>query len=110
MSKNIRVYKMDDFSWIATPYNLKETIKWWEEEFGEEVENIHDIIECPLTDTMWMEISDNKPLTEIAIGQEYKIGDVKLIYGSRIKKVTYEMFIEMQGDIQEPFVIASTEY
>lgn len=112
MNENIKVYRITECSWIATPWNLDKTVEWFENEYGEiDQEDIDNIKECSLGGTFWEEVKFDTALTEHIPDTEWKVGAVTLRCGDKIKLTTFGKYVSgFKEEIKKPFEIASTEY
>lgn len=107
MSRALAVYKMNDYEWYITPWNLEDTLKWYNEEFEDDLTK-EDIEEANLdTEGMWWETTDKKDLDELGDSDEI-IGIEKTIKGTR-RKVRFGNLMRKEG-LKEPEVIASTDW
>ena len=111
MNNNIKVYRITEYSWIATPWDLNKTVEWFESNFDNlEQEDIDDIREVSLNDAFWIEVEWDTPLTEHIQGEKFNVGAVTLEGGSKIQLTTFGDYINnLELEIKEPFEIASTE-
>jgi len=117
----IKVYKMDEYNWVATKWNLEDTLKWYEdlEEIDDKFtkEDIKNIQECNLeTDGMWWEATE-KDIEKLGDKEELcfnpnelTFGDIKYINFEVCKYISLRQALEYDGDFSEPYIIASTEW
>jgi hypothetical protein len=126
--ENIRVYKMDDYTWWASKTSKEEARDCYMEEYRrlkEEDVPIGGIRECNLdTEGMWWETRDDKDLERLGdadeiVGFEIVKGQTKrkiqfgnlLRDGDRIFKfISFREALQKHGDFTEPFCLASTEW
>lgn len=127
MSENLTVYKMNDYEWYITPWNLEDTLKWYNKEFEDDLTK-EDIEECNLdTEGMWWETKDRNDIERLGNADEI-IGIEKTPKGTK-RKVHFGNLMRHEGMIckytsfreviknnylneplKEPEVIASTEW
>lgn len=124
---DIKVYKMNDYEWWASKLNKRETLDFYLKETGlDEDENpLEDIIECDIdNEGMWWLTEDIEDLEKL--GDNDEIVSYKIVHGRRIKKpepgnlirrsrevykyITFREAIEKNGEYEEPFCIASTDW
>jgi hypothetical protein len=114
----IKVYKFGDYDWVATGKSLTDTITWYRNEFGEDTIDSDDIYECNIDKTgMWWEtesVDDLRKFNQQNNDSEKKIqefGDVKIVNGSLCRYISLRDAIKLSNlFIDEPFIIASTEF
>jgi len=111
--KNIKVYKMDEYDWVATDKSFDETVEWYgklSEPMDEE--QIEDISECDIsTEGFWKNIYSDIELEEYNANKhgEPKDGDRYSTYYGNCEWTIYERFLKDYTGTY-PFVIATTEY
>lgn len=127
MSKNVKVYKMDECSWIATNLGFIETVAWYCDNVVTLTdEDIANIEECDInTECMWYPTENVDDLERIGDYDEVfhskyvetrkHIADDLLRTSDGIYKYTpyvevLKDYVNEDGDIAEPFEIASTEW
>jgi hypothetical protein len=116
----MKVFKMNDYDWVASPWTAEETKEWYLKECGIAPEdNPEEPEEVSLEETMWDIYSEDdyediynqllhhnrtskerKPL-EIN-GQTFVMHD-----GVNIKKPLKDV---IDYDVKEPYIVASTEW
>jgi hypothetical protein len=111
----ISVFKMNDYEWWASNLSLEETKKYYEKVFGEDIE-IEDIKECDIDkEGMWWVTEDEQDIQRIGENDECmhikrEFGDLRRIYGEVYKYIPFRLALMKNGEIKEPFCIASTEW
>lgn len=112
MNNDIKIFRITEYSWIATPWTLEKTVEWFEKEYDEiDQETFDDIEECGLDGTFWEEVELDTPFTEHIDGEKWNVGAVTLRCGDKIQLTTFGKYIsEFKTEIKEPFEIASTEW
>ena len=64
----MKVYKMNDYEWIASNWDARKTLDWYLKETGlsEEDNPLEDVRECDLDkDGMWWECLDREHINEL---------------------------------------------
>lgn len=122
--ENVKVYRMDDCEWWASKWNEEETNKFFNEEYGTENE-IEDVKECNMDkDGMWYTTNNPKDIEEL--GDNDEIMSIEKVNGMKKRKVAFgnlmrrdgEVFkymsfrdvLKLNGDFENPFMIATTEW
>lgn len=119
----MKVYKMNEYDWVATSLSKEATNKWYKKEIGLTKDNqpIDQVMECDTKkDGMYIEITfeeGHKILNRL--NQEYRVhGSKELRFVSRpgfglAVWVTFETVLKehrYKTDTRDPFIIASTEF
>ncbi|MBB6625240.1 hypothetical protein H7E67_17630 [Clostridium gasigenes] len=134
---NIKVYKMNDYSFVASKWSIEETNKWYENLFDDN--NIEDIEELNIKETgMWLETNNIEHLDRLGDSDEItsmktvngnsvgctqfgdlctQFGDLCTQFGDLMRRsggiyilTSYEDVLLMEGDFEEPYEIATTEW
>lgn len=115
----IKVYKMNEYDFVASKLDKKETNELYKKEYGldEEENPIEEVRECSLiNEGAWYITEDEKDFKELGEGIEVKkdvnmtsIGDLKREGEDVLKFISFE---ELLGDwdSETPQIIASKEY
>ena len=108
---DIKVYQMNEYDWVATPFDLEKTIQWYMDEVGMLEEEIQDVRECDIEkEGTWCEVTGIIDMEQIkekqAIGDK-KFGDMKKQFGTVWIYTSFKDAII--NDIKEPYIISSTE-
>ena len=114
----VKVYKLDDYSWIATPWGLEETVAWYNKEYGDlSKEEMDDIIECDIDkEGVWDEITNvvdaetienAKPMSGMSTPPQ--LGECRKRGGDVYKYISFREAVSQRGEFTEPFEVASTE-
>lgn len=127
MEQNLSVYKMNDYEWYITPWNLKDTLDWYNKEFEEELTE-SDIEECDIDkEGTWWETNDKKDIEELGDSDELihiektekgtkrsvQFGDLLRHSGMICKYTSFRDVIKdnySNEELKEPDVIASTDW
>ncbi|MBS6501862.1 MAG: hypothetical protein KH415_09555 [Clostridium sp.] len=119
MKSNIKVFIMNEYDWVASKLDRKETNEWYKEEYGldEEENPIEDVRECSLiNEGAWCITDDERDFEKLGEGLEVKkdvnmtsIGDLKREGDDVLKFTSFEEFL-FGWDSEKPQVIASKEY
>ncbi|HBJ1650913.1 TPA: hypothetical protein LA460_000132 [Clostridium botulinum] len=65
MTNELKVYKLNDYEWYITPWNITDTLKWYNEEFEDYITE-EDILESNLdTEGMWWETEDKNDIERL---------------------------------------------
>ncbi|WP_252251274.1 hypothetical protein [Clostridium sp. VAP52] len=127
MANELKVYKLNDYEWYITPWDLEDTLKWYNEEYEDNVIK-EDIIESNLdTEGMWWETEDKNDIEKLGNYDEI-IGVEKTSEGTK-RKIYFGNLMRKDGEIYkyipfreviknyylnailtEPEVIATTEW
>ncbi|WP_252225180.1 MULTISPECIES: hypothetical protein [unclassified Clostridium] len=127
MANELKVYKLNDYEWYITPWNITDTLKWYNEEFEDNIIK-EDIIESNLnTEGMWWETEDKNDIERLGDYDEI-IGIEKTLEGTK-RKICFGNLMRKEGEIYkyipfrevikhyylnsiltEPEVIATTEW
>ena len=115
--KQLKVYKMNDFSFVASDLSVEETNAWYEKEFGEE-NNIEDIREVDLdNEGMWWLLTNENKIQEFLYNgcvetmTETKFGSMMTRdYHDVYEFISYKEALKRSGEYTEPYEIASTEF
>jgi len=115
-----KVYKMDDYSWVATPWDFDKTVEWFQELTGEKMDDdqISDIKECDVDkDGMWDEVTNDVNHEQLGDLKELfgnddkpRLGEYRKHYSDIYLYVSFREQIKRSGEPSEPFEIASTEF
>lgn len=118
MKNKIRVYRVNEYDWVASNLDMEETNEWYKKEYGldEEENPLEDVRECSLiNEGAWCITYDEKDITRLGENDEAKkdismtsIGDLKREYLEVLKYTSFEEMLR-NADFEEPTVIASTE-
>lgn len=113
---NIKVYKMNDYDWVASKWDIEKTNEYYSEEFDDN--HIECVAECDIDkDGMWYEttnkadiemIGDSDGIMSKAIG--CTIGDLMRRDSEVYKFTSFRQVLEESDDFTEPYVIATTEW
>lgn len=124
---NLKVYKLNDYEWYVTPWNLDKTLDWYNKEFDDDLTK-NEVTECDLyNDGMWLETKDEDDIEELGDSDEIisivktskgtkravQFGDLMRRDDMAYKYVSLKVAIEeLYGDKElfEPEVIASTDF
>ena len=111
MNDDIKVYRITEYSWIATPWDLNKTVEWFESNFDNlEQEDIDDIKEVSLNDTFWIEVEWDTPLNKHIQGEKLNVIEYTQEGGGKLQLTTFGDYINnLELEIKEPFEIVSTE-
>ncbi|MGX4598945.1 hypothetical protein [Faecalimicrobium sp. JNUCC 81] len=107
--EKIKVYKIYDSEFIASKWNLEDTKKWYEEEYG--FEDV-DIEEVSVKGGMWIHADENaiKQLGDLdELNTKEYIGSIQWSFGQVWKCITMEEQIVKNGDFEKPYLLCSTE-
>lgn len=122
--ENIKVYRMDDCEWWASKWDKERTNDFFNEEYGTDNE-LEDIKECDIDkEGMWCETADTKDTERLGEYEEListeKVNGMtrrKISFGDLIRKdelvfkyIPFREVLKIQGDFQEPYMIATTEW
>lgn len=124
LEKYSEVYKLNDYDYYITPWDLEDTIDWYNEEYEDEI-SIDDIEICNLdSEGMWVETTDSNDIDRLGESDEListytkegisipEFGDLMRGYDGAIYKFTsYREVINknyIDNELSEPEVIAST--
>lgn len=110
----LQIFRMDEYSWYVA-HNLMEFLNW----YHKNIDNIEseDDLSCleviePEDGCMWCDTcvtqADIDELGEYDILCRGEVGDLKRVHGKIFKRVTFADVLG-DGDIKEPYEIASTE-
>ncbi|WIV11148.1 hypothetical protein [Proteiniborus sp. MB09-C3] len=124
---DIKVYKINDYEWWASKLNIEETLDFYLKEYNldEDDNPIENIKECDIDkEGMWWLTEDIEDLEKL--GDNDEIVSYKIVHGRRIRKpepgnlirrsrevykyITFREAIEKNGEYEEPFRIASTDW
>lgn len=123
MDSDIKVYKMNEYEWLASKWSIEKTNEWYENHFDDNP--IEDVKECNLdTEGMWYLTTDKKDIERLGGSDElfsYEIingnhkrktqfGDLIRRDGEIYKFISYRDAIQYDLDFKEPYCIASTEW
>lgn len=112
----IKVFKMNDMDYMATPWDKEKTLEFYKIEYGCDIE-LDDMEEQDIeNDGMFNEISIEEAhalLNKLASGE--KVNGKKTLEfnhhaGDLFVWVTFKTELDGYKEITEPFVICSTEY
>lgn len=123
--KSILILKFNDTDIVASPLDLQDTIKWYEKEIGEKIENFNyvDIRK----EGMWSPIEENDSEYEdldllnyingvvelVRYSASDLFGNVRYVDGELCKYISIEeycnKYLKSGRQMKEPEVIASTE-
>jgi hypothetical protein len=69
---SIKIYKMDEYSWYATPWNFDKTLDWYQKNIVKLTEDeIEDIEECDIDkEGMWWNTNDPNDLKQLGVSDE----------------------------------------
>ena len=122
--ENIKVYRMDDYEWWASKWDKKRTNDFFNEEYGTDNE-VEDIRECDIDkEGMWWETTDIKDIERLGGYEEListeevngmtrrktSFGDLIRKDGLVFKFTSFRDVLKIQGDFEEPHMIATTEW
>lgn len=122
--ENVKVYRMDDYEWWASKWNKEETNNFFNEEYGTENE-IEDVEEYDLDKKgMWYTTNNPKDIEELGdsdeiisiekvngmIRRKAEFGDLMRRDGEVFKYMSFRDVLRLNGDFENPFMIASTEW
>jgi len=117
MESNLKVYFDGDSTWYATPWDKEKTIDWLIEKLYLDEDIAECLKECDLDDgCMWYETNDPKDVEELGDYDEVGnggIGDLRKGIEDKNtveKLMSFREVIELQGDSENPYIIASTDY
>jgi hypothetical protein len=112
-----KVYKMDDYSWVATPWDLDKTTEWYQQEYADlDAEDIQNIQEADITkECIWDEVSIGDTIVdEVKMANQSKptVGEYRVLGGSVCRYITLQdaLMRHVPLDNPQPFIIASTEW
>lgn len=112
----IKVYRMNDYEWYASKWDIEKTNEWYCEQF--EDNDIDDIEVSDLdNDGMWWNTVDKQDIDRLGDADEIiseigkpKAGDL-MRKGSEVYKwITFREAIQFDLDFTEPYCIACTEF
>lgn len=129
LEKYRAVYKLNDYEWYITSWYLEDTLKWYINEFGDEITE-EDVELCDIDKKgMWIETTDNNDILKLGDSDEListkvdkhgkritvpKFGDLMRGYDGLVFKFTsFRDVINknyMDNPLKEPEVIASTDW
>ena len=112
----VKVYKMNDYSWFVSKWGIKETNDFYSREYDDN--DIGDIEECDLdTEGMWLETTDENDIKRLGDADELfanvgedTIGDLWRRGNEVYKIVPFREVIAGIKDFTEPYEIATTEW
>lgn len=124
---DVKVFRMDDYEWWATKWDLERTHEYYIKEYGLDSEDclIEDVRECDIDkEGMWWETEDEEDLKmigdsdeiigfEVVNGQtkaKVEFGNLMRRSGEVYKFISLREALKEHGDFTEPFCIASTEW
>lgn len=107
LKKDMAVFMINDCDYVATTQIAKDTIKWYEEEFGEDVESCELLSLC--NDGIWCEIREEEAYGHI-YSKEKSFGNVRMFFGKLCQYRSLESLIGEYDESKFPIIIASTEY
>lgn len=128
MDNEIKVFKMNDYEWCASKWNIQMTNDWYKEERGltEEDNPLKEVSECSLdNDGMWCETVNRGDIEKLGDSDELTHYEVlpngtrkrKIIFGDLMRKddsvykyMSFRDAIALDGDFTEPYCIASTDW
>ncbi|WP_050636168.1 hypothetical protein [Candidatus Stoquefichus sp. SB1] len=113
----VKVYRMNDFSFVASDLSVEETNAWYEKEF-DDVNDIEDIREVDLdSEGMWWLLTDENRIHEFLnecieeTMTETKFGSLMTRnYNEVFEFISYREALKRSGEYTEPYEIASTEF
>ena len=125
--ENIRVFKMNDYEWWASKWDMKRTNEWYKKEHGlsEEDNPLEDIRECNLdTEGMWWETEDKEDIERLGDHDEIisiekingmtktkaTFGNLQRKYGEVYKFISLREAVEKDMNFKVPYCIGSTEW
>lgn len=105
--EGLKVYKVLGIDWVATKQSKEETLEWYRNTYGEEVEE-SDIEELDLDTDLW-DVLSNEEENKL---QELREAGVEITkaYGDYYKKSTVRKVLQREdkkGTIEYPFIVAS---
>lgn len=126
MEQNFKVYKLNDYEWYITPWNLSDTLNWYNKEFGDDL-TTNDVEESNLDlEGMWWETQDKEDIERLGDSDEIItiektptgtkrsvcFGDLMRKDGDVYKYTSFKDVIKIyyNESIEEPEVIATTEW
>jgi hypothetical protein len=124
----MKVFKMNEYDWVATPWDLEETIKWYTELTGTEKEEIYGD-ECNLEkdgcfvpvnqelERFLDRLSEVNDIKECKLNIEYvsgiisdsKFGEIRIRDGWQIYLPLKDV-LEHRSTDYGPYIICSTEF
>lgn len=124
--EKINVYKMNDYEWWASKWNVNDTNEYYKKEYGltEEENTTEEIEECDLDkEGMWWETNAIEDIETLGDNEEYTLYDTS-IKGKRIlpgslkrcgsdvyRYITFREAITKENIyFVEPYYIATTEW
>lgn len=129
LEKYRAVYKLNDYEWYVTSWNLADTINWYNKQFEDEIDI--DYIEAIDVEKegMWIETTDSKDFNILGDSDELvstkinndgkrlkapKFGDLmKGFEGQVLKFTSFKDVIKkhyLENPLKEPELIASTDF
>ena len=117
MKNEIKVYRMGEYSCIASKLSIKKTTEWYKKYIDDIDEEVEEIEEVNIDkEGMWIETTNK--LDFESIGDSIKIGnsdnvqfgDLWRINDTVHKYTSYRKVLEMNGDFEEPYEISTTEW
>ncbi|PKM61653.1 MAG: hypothetical protein CVU99_02520 [Firmicutes bacterium HGW-Firmicutes-4] len=104
----INVYLFDECDYVASPWALKETQEWHNKLTGAGYECDPEVVNIK-TCGMWKETSGELEKGKVVTGDKI-FGNLGYFAGTLCVYTSFDDEIKQLGDIDEPEIIASTEY
>lgn len=123
MSKELKVFQMNDYDWCATDGFAEDINDWYNKNYTEN--NIEDVRLCNLDkegawcltegvkDIERLGDSDEIISIEIINGQsrrKVQVGDLMRRYDEVYKFTSFREMLSKEGEYTEPYVISTTEW
>lgn len=125
--ESLKVYKLNDYEWYVTPWNIKKTLEWYNKEFGDDLTEDNVEERDLYNDGIFLLTEDEDDISDLEGKDELisyikvdgnwkqspQFGDLIRMDGMVYKYCSLKVAIEeLYGDkeLTEPEVIASTDF
>jgi len=119
MSDNIKVYQMNDCEWWASKWDIHKTNEYYLKDVGMDAGDNpeEEVEECDIDKKgMWWETHDKKDreelgdYDEISSANGHEFGSLMRQGNEIYKLISFREAIAKNGDFENPYCIASTEF
>ncbi len=105
----INVYLFEECDYVATPWEIEETLGWYNELTGVSVAKGYAELIDQKSEGMWDEISIEEAMGKVVTGDKI-FGNLGYINGQLCVCRSFNDVVKGMEDMSEPEIIASTEY
>lgn len=124
MSKELKVFQMNDCDWCVTDGFAEDANGWYNNEY-ESMNDIEDVRLCDLDkEGMWYLTEDVEDIKELGDADEsvsyelidgkhkrnVQVGDLMRRDGEVYKYISFREALAKEGEYIEPYIIATTEW